>query len=376
MNILFLTPYLPSFGLNAGAGKMFECIRRLSERCRIELISFISIEDKERISHIKDFCSNIHAIDIKDYSCFPYRCHQITNLINRILSEGDIDILQCEYSFMSRYLPEQHSVPYVLTKHQIDSLSFLRRLKIERGILNKSILFLRAIKKKHEEKIWLDRFNKIIVFSDYDRDVLVRLYKTNSIEIIPLGVDTDYFSACLDEEETNDLVFVGNFSHRPNVDAVIYFCHEIMPLLKRDFPKVTMVVVGRNPSREIMDLQRDPNVRIAGYVKDIRPYIAKSRIFIMPIRFGSGIRGKLLEAWAMEKPVVSTSIGCEGVQAVDDKNILLADNSENFSFNIKRLLNDKKLRERLGRAGRDTVMQNYQWSDLIKKIERVYESLL
>jgi glycosyltransferase involved in cell wall biosynthesis len=163
---------------------------------------------------------------------------------------------------------------------------------------------------------------------------------------------------------------------RPNVDAVVWFCHEVLPLIRRQVPDARFYIVGQSPHRRVLDLADDPAVTVTGYVDDVRSYIAGACVYVVPLRIGGGTRLKVLEAMAMSKPVVSTSLGCEGFQGLESgRELYLADNPEQFAQRVIELLDDAFRRERLGRAARHFVEERYDWRLIVPRLEQIYEKL-
>jgi glycosyltransferase involved in cell wall biosynthesis len=376
LKILLLSPYLPSINTTACARKIYDCISLLHRRGHcIYLLSFCSEQDKERIGVISPYCSNIHLEYIRNYSRYSYNSVSLKQKINLLCKNGDIDILQCENAYMSKYIPKNIKVSSILIEHEILSVSFSERQKLEMNLCAKLILFARKIKKRFEEKGWYRKFNKIIVFSENDKYVIRNLYNTKNVEIIPLGINLKDYPLANAEKKVYDIIFVGNFSHSANVDAVLYFYKEILPLIKNRLPAISLILVGANPPESVKKLAEfDKNISISGYVKDISEYYFKSKVFIAPIRYGTGMSYKILEASALNMPVVSTSIGARGI--ISNGNIKIADTKQEFSDAVIDLLKNQDKRERLAEKGRSSVERHYEWDILLNKYERIYDDLL
>ena len=161
----------------------------------------------------------------------------------------------------------------------------------------------------------------------------------------------------------------------PNEDAVLYFYEQIFPLIEAQIPDVKFYVVGQNPTERVKQLSRHGNVIVTGMVDDVKPYIAKASVYVVPLRIGGGTRLKILEALAMEKAVVSTTIGCEGLQLTPNKDILIADEPENFARLVIQLAQDEKFRQRFGKSGRKRVEENYDWRSIGKQLNELYGRL-
>ena len=182
--------------------------------------------------------------------------------------------------------------------------------------------------------------------------------------VVPNGVDLDYFHVLPQPIQRRHLVFTGSMDWRPNQDAARYFVREILPLLKQVRPELECTFVGRNPPADIERLADIPGVHITGTVGDVRPYVERAAVYIVPLRIGGGSRLKILEALAMGRAVVSTTVGAEGLDVVHDKHLLLADDPRTFADCVLRLLDDQQRCRSLSTEGRRLVEQHYGWDAL------------
>lgn len=382
LKILYLCPYLPIRGIHSGGGRMFEILKRASQRHDISIISFVDDFDKGGISELRRYCKKIYTICRNPISNSSFNFltpdifrlfynSEMERMVEENVSRKNFDILQFEYLSMAQYMPRRtHSVT-VLTQHELNFLSAFRSLKINSNVFGKFRLLGRMANIFYYEAKFLSKFDEIITLTDYERRLLVSFFPWANVDVVNMGVDLDYFIPTEDISETDDLLFIGYFNHYPNVDAVLYFYKDILPLIRSQIPDVSFTVVGFNPPKEILKLSQDNNVYVEGFVEDIRPYLKKSKVFIMPVRTGAGMRGKLLEAWAMGKAVVSTSVGCEGLN-FRDGTVLIADKTEDFAKKTITLLENPDLRKRLGENGRRTAESMYSWDDLSLKLEEIY----
>jgi glycosyltransferase involved in cell wall biosynthesis len=170
-----------------------------------------------------------------------------------------------------------------------------------------------------------------------------------------------------------DLVFTAKMDFRPNVDAVLWFAREVLPLIRQGAPQTRFWVVGKDPHPRLAPLASDPAVVLTGWVEDVRPYIAGAAVYVIPLRIGGGTRLKVLEAMAMGKAIVSTALGCEGFELVPDQELVIADSPADFAAAVLALLHDPDRREQLGRAGRRFAGSRYDWQIIVPQLEQVYE---
>jgi glycosyltransferase involved in cell wall biosynthesis len=275
---------------------------------------------------------------------------------------------------MSRYIPSSINLPIVLVEHEVLSRSFYERARFERMIVRRIILYLRSVKKSFEERAWYRRFVKIIVFTDYDRHIIKKAHKSANLEVVPLGIDAgSYLYSEIDKKEY-DIVFAGHFSHYQNSFGAIHFLRKILPLIRKKLPDISVMIAGSAVPDEVRRLSKfDRNIHTSGYVDDMRRIYLRSRIAVVPIYFGSGMRYKILEAWVMRLPVVSTSIGARGFSA--SCFLRIADEKEDFAAQIINLLQEERLSRKLGLGARKIAEENYDWADIVKEYDCIYSGI-
>lgn len=376
MKILVFSPYLPAIDTSACARKIYDFIVLLHQRGHfIFLLSFCNEEDKERIKAIKPYCAQLYLEYLKDYSRYPYRSYSFTETIDSLCRNRTVDILQCENSYLSRYISTKVDIPRLLVEHEILSVSYWQRAELEANFIDKFIWYARAMKKTLEQKKWYRKFNKVVVFCEEDKSKIPKLCPQQLIEVIPLWVNLNDYPRQHTEKKFYDLVFVGNFSHLPNVDAALYFYKDILPLIKYRFPNVSVVLAGANPPLTIKEIAKsDKTVSVTGYTEDIKEAYVKSRVFVAPIRYGTGMRFKILEALALDLPVVSTSLGARGI--IFKENIKIADTEKEFATAVIDLLNNPDKCAILAENGRKLIEKYYNWETLLDKYEDIYRDLL
>jgi sugar transferase (PEP-CTERM/EpsH1 system associated) len=220
--------------------------------------------------------------------------------------------------------------------------------------------------------------DQVLAVSDVDAAMLQKLVPGLDVAVVPNGVDTltyrPEFASLEPRMPEGALVFTGTMDFRPNVDAVLWFARQVMPRVRAEAPEVHFFVVGQRPHRRLDSLQSDPAITLTGWVKDPRPYIAQAAVYVAPLRIGGGTRLKLLEAMAMGRPVVATSLGAEGYPVTDGRELLLADTPEDFATTVLALLRAPEWRAELGQAGRRFVEQRYDWQAIVPRLEAVYAS--
>jgi glycosyltransferase involved in cell wall biosynthesis len=222
--------------------------------------------------------------------------------------------------------------------------------------------------------------DRLVAVSQADADALQRLDPNLEPAIVPNGVDMSFYTAPVAPLKQGagpgqaDLVFTGKMDFRPNVDAVLWFAQEVLPLIRRESPETRFWVVGKDPHPRLAPLLVDPAVEVTGFVEDQRPYIAMAAVYVIPLRIGGGTRLKVLEAMAMSRAIVSTTLGCEGFEVETDRELITADQPSDFAAAVVALLRDPDRRAQLGAAGCEFAETRYDWQIVVPLLERVYNT--
>lgn len=267
------------------------------------------------------------------------------------------------------------STPAVLVEHNIDSSLWLRVFRAARSPLRKAGALLQAAELRGIERRLCPRFDLCVCVSEEDADRLRRIAPKAAVEVIPNGVDTEFFSPIKVEVEPERMVYVGSMDWYPNEDAVVYFCDRILPLIRRKVPGAELLIVGQSPTRKVRRLGGMRGIYVTGTVEDVRPYVASSAVFVVPLRVGGGTRLKILEALSMGKAVVSTSIGVEGLDLRPGIDLIVEDEPTRFAEAVVRLMRDERERERLGKSGRERVAERYGWEGIASKLFDLFNRL-
>jgi glycosyltransferase involved in cell wall biosynthesis len=261
--------------------------------------------------------------------------------------------------------------------HNVNTLLDYRHFRQARHPVEKVAWFIEWRKMRAYEREVVRRFDKCLVLSEEEKRHLLRLSPEVNVEVAPLGVDTAYFhNPAPERHDLLTLTFVGKMSYRPNTDAALTFCRCILPLIRRRFPDVQLEIVGMDPPESVRRLGEISGVTVTGWVDDMRHYLKRATVCVVPLRVGAGMRVKIVEALAMAKAVVSTSVGCEGLGLKDGEHLLIADSAKHFAAVVCCLLADKTLRLRLGQAGRRFVMEQYDWKRLTPQLEGIYAEVI
>jgi GT2 family glycosyltransferase len=382
--VLWMTAYLPHFGRHAGAGRMYHLLTRMAQRYRITLLAFIeNEEEREFLPELEAMCEKLVVMrrnPPRRLQLFPYEpfdeflTPEMERAMQECLEERDFDLIQLEYTQMASYADKALGIPTLLTKHEVDFAACARRARLESTWFRRLRWFYNYLQVLDREIALQRRVDTSICMTEPDRECLRRFCATVPIHVINTGVDLDYFSPPERPAARSRLVFVGAFRHNPNVDAMIHFCSEVLPLVQKEVPDTELYIVGSYPTPELVSLQNISGVHVTGFVPDVRPFMADSSVYVVPLRLGVGIRGKILEAWGMAMSVVATSVACAGLRYQDGEQIIVADTADDFAAGVVTLLKDPSRRARMGQAGRKMAEQFYNWEVAASQLDLLYQA--
>ena len=288
---------------------------------------------------------------------------QVQDRIDRAVQDVEYDLIMLEHSFVGYYrLPV--GVPIVLDQQNVESEVLHRASEHDRSRIRR-LFNLVEYKKYHSDEQRICRsVDLIMAASSLDREQMQNWSGVGECRVIPNGVDVHEFMLDSGPTGSNDipsLLFTGPLHYAPNAEAVLFFGNNIWPLIKRRIPRAQWTIVGTNPPREILQLTESDGVHAVGFVPDVRPYLMATEVVIVPLHIGGGTRLKILEAMAMQCPVVTTSLGCEGLDVTDGREVLIADSPSEFADRVVELLLDPAKRQVMGQAGRRLAEQHYDW---------------
>ena len=303
----------------------------------------------------------------------------IAACVEDLVAREQFDFVHLNHIDTAPYAASCGDIPRVVDTHNLLYQYYERRATLERNPAMRLLFGREARRFKEFEFEAFRSASHVMVCSREEADVVHRAAPEIAVEVVPNGVDCTFFQPDPNGTGTSslDLVFVGHMAYRPNHDAAVWFIENVLPRLRQKVPGVRFVVVGKNPDRSLLDLGSDhPDVIVTGTVEDVRQHIWSSRIAVVPIRYGSGTRLKVLEAFAMGIPTVSTAVGAEGIAYRDGVDILIADEPDSIIDAICRLLSDTALYESIGSNGRKTAVERYDWSIIGRQVVAIYRRLL
>jgi glycosyltransferase involved in cell wall biosynthesis len=387
------------FPLNSG-GKIrsFNIIKGLINFHEITLISFAKNEDEKYFGEIEKVIKSYKFIKFNEtaketikfyfelilniFFSLPfvikkYQSKKMKNIIVETLAHDKHDLIVCDFLTSSINLDLNINMPKVIFQHNAETLIWERAYKEERSLFKKIYFFIQFFKMKIFEKRILKKFDLCIAVSSKDKEYFINKFGLKNVRVIPTGVDVRYFIPRLEMQQENTLVYVGNINWFPTEDALSYFIKEILPLIKKECNSLKLYIVGLGPVKKVFSLaKKDNNIIVTGTVDDVREYINLASVFILPLRIGGGTRIKIYEAMASAKAIVSTSIGAEGLEVENNKNIILADTKESFASSVIQLLKDKELRIKIGSEARKYVEENCAWDKVVDKFSEYCENAI
>lgn len=284
------------------------------------------------------------------------------------------DIVQLEFTSMAQYAPlaRESGALVVCTAVDLAFRTQVRRARMERGWARKGRRWLGALSLWQYELRALRRCDLVLTLSAEDATALRRWLPRLPIAYVPSGIDLQDFPICFDPRAEDEVLFVGNYLHPPNVEGALWLAHAVWPLVRRLRPSARLTLAGRAPPAAIQALAA-PDIRIPGTVDDLRPLYARASLVTAPIFWGSGVRIKILEALACGLPLVTTALAAEGIDLRPDQRALFAERPAEFAAAIVRLLDDAALRARLGAAGRALIERDYDAAQIGARLASLYE---
>ena len=383
--------------------------RVLSEHARVSLLAFI--HDGEPLEIPGNSYQQVRTVKREPGYTFKkilrgavsrtplpllnYTTESMRRALEGTLAETDFDIVQVESIHLMGYLPiirAARSQPLIICDwHNIESELMGRYSEREGNILRRAYARRTARLMRNFEQRALDEFDAHVTVSERDAERLLSLNSKARIFVIENGVDAAHYSdeqlehayvawraqqAPSNSPIRNRILFVGSMDYHANIDGAVSFSREVWPHLCERKPDLTFTIVGRDPAPEVRALALIPGIEITGTVDDVRPYYREAIAAIVPLKVGGGSRLKILEAMAAGVPVVSTTLGAEGLEVTHDKNILIADTTEEMIEAIIKLIEKPEPREQLREAGRSLISNRYDWSRVGESLFRCYAGLL
>ena len=376
-----------------GQIRTLEILKRLHRRHEVHYLAYHQPRHPDALGRAGEYCSQAHPVEfdiphrrslafgvqlaqnLLDPLPLPvsrYQSRQMRQALAALLARESFDSIVCDFLFPAPNFAALEDC--VLFQHNVEAVIWRRHTEHAPDPLRRWYLGGQARKMFDYERSVCRAVRHVIAVSEEDAQAFRRDYGCERVSVTPTGVDIEAFTPQPSTTPPLDLIFVGSMDWLPNIDAMRLFLDEILPRIRRERPATTVGIVGRQPPSELLDrAAQDPGLTVTGTVPDVRPYLWNSQVSIVPLRIGGGTRLKIYEAVAARLPVVSTTVGAEGLGLRDGQEILLADTPEAFAQACLRLLADAGARERVQEAAWNTVAENYSWERVTTQFEDILE---
>jgi len=400
MKVLFLSqivPYPPHGGV---LQRGYNIIREIAKNHDVHLLAFIHPEiltsqaliDESR-QELEKLCTTIDYFPLwpkksgihkyvalalggvyrGPFSELAHRSTGFRDRMQELLVDENVDLVHYDTIGLARYKKYAPDTPSVITHHNIESNLMARRSQVERTAFGRWYVARQARLLRESESTESSRFDCNVLMSTTDETDLRKMAPGITTAIVPNGVDIEYFQPSGANVEPA-IIYTGGMNMFANEDAVLYLLNEMWAEIKQAVPGVHFYVIGQDPTKEILEIaKKDGSVTVTGFVDDIRPYVARSAVYVVPIRVGGGTRLKVLDALAQGKAIVSTSVGCEGISVTDGIDIRIEDEPGEFVRRTVELLMDAGKREELGAKARKLAVDEYSWEKIGRVLDGVYQ---
>lgn len=386
LRVLFLTCHLPYPPISGGRRREMELLERLpSVDVDLLVVTKTPEEDRANTSALRRICRSVSVFDAAPDRApaglapqiARHWCPEVAEKVRSLLSSGDIDLVHIEGFYLTHLLPEACPVPVLLVEQNIEFELFAQRAGLSDDPVERLSLLREYRATRAAEVAAWHSADSIAVLTERDRVAVRREAPGTPVALVPDGVDFRASDAARNFGEHQAVVFVGNYAYGPNADAATWLCEELAPVLKQEVPLARLLLVGNEPTEEMRRCAEasDGRVIVTGRVSDTGPYLECADVVVCPLRFGGGVKVKMLEALSAGRAIVTTPVGSQGLEALD-RSFLVREPSAEFSDAVVGLLRDPHRRRGLERAATEAVGQLPTWDDAAGALVRCYSALL
>jgi sugar transferase (PEP-CTERM/EpsH1 system associated) len=395
MNVLWLNAGLLLPLDKGGKLRTWHLMRHLARRHHISYLSFADPSaSAATLDGMLDVCRSLETVPRRDppkgtwrfrldaaryipqrvpYAIAKYRSAAYRQRVSDLVRHKRFDVIVCDFLVPLVNLPEDLPCPTVLFTHNVEAEIWRRHAATAAHPLTRTLLRQQWGRMVRFEGRALARCDLVLAVSHADVATFSRLYAgaaRRPMHVVQTGVDTEYFSPRPAPPRPAHLVFTGSMDWLPNEDAMLHFVHDVLPRIRAVEPSVTLSIVGRDPTPTVRQLADHAGIEVTGRVDDVRPDIARSRLYVVPLRIGGGTRLKIFEAMAMGRAVVSTTIGAEGLPVTSGRDIVIADGPDAFARAVVDLIRDHDRRRRIEAGARQLVVDGYDWCAAAQNLEQ------
>jgi GT2 family glycosyltransferase len=391
LHILFLCPYSIYPPTHGGGVFMYQAVRRLARRHRVHVLAFVdNAEEAEQNHKLEGVAASVRCL-VRTYpppldflGTLPYsvRCFispEFERLVHRTIWERQIDVVQVEYTQLGHFAGGWRHTPTLLFEHDVYFQTTRRALGRAASAGERARSFVEWLRAIRYELRLLRRMDLVETCSEKERRLLESFLGPDATPVrgdLRSAIEVGDYRPVFGGREPDTLLFVGNFRHAPNLDGLRFLVGEVLPGLRASRPRAELVVAGSHPTPQVESLCCQPGVRLLGMVPEIREVLARYALFLAPIFTGSGVRVKILEAFAAGIPVISTPLGAEGLDVAAGRDLLFARDARQFISAIMELLDNPGHAEALARSARGIVERRYAADEVLERLEQAYRGLL
>lgn len=393
MNVLLLTQVLPYPPDSGPKVKTYNVIKYLAQKHQVTLASFVRGDQSEQARHLERYCRAVHTVPMERSAAQdgmamarslltgqPWMMvrddrEAMRRLVDRLAAEQHFDVAHADQLNMCQYARRVPGAFKVLDAHNALWLLYRRLWQTmppgpRKWLLGRDWQLLRSYEGQQVRE-----FEAVLAVSDEDKAALQEAAgEAVDITVIPIAIDADEIKMIEREAEPAHILHIGTMYWPPNIDAVNWFVQQVYPLVRQQRPDVQFDVLGSRPPAELLALNdAGLGINVTGYVEDPTPYEQQAAVMVVPLLAGGGMRVKILNALAEGLPIVSTTLGCEGIQVTPGRDILVGDTPDEFAAHVLRLLNDSALGRKLAASGRRLVEEKYDYHTACRALDEVYD---
>jgi len=409
MHILFLTqilPYPPDAGPKVKTWHVLQALAEYGHN--VTLVSFVRSEEVQYIPDVEKVCDAVYAVPIRrsrladlGYMLRSYLTTRpflverddlwpMQDKVNKLIKEKEFDFIHADQLTMVQFalrgakLAKDRKPKVIFDAHNA-VWAIVERMQENASWFLKPILHVEKQRVKRYEGDLLKAVDHVFAVTNVDQiglEVALKFSGVNHAEkvaqitVVPIAVDTRQQQPVKRQQGLRNIVTLGTLHYPPNADGIRWFFNEVFPIIQQRIPDATLTIIGKNPPPDFVEhaINHPSSIRLTGYVPDLVPYLEQSALMVVPVRAGGGMRVRILEAFAYAMPVITTTIGLEGIKAVSDQDVLVADSAADFAESVEKLLQDEVLQEQLSINGRKLAETHYDWQVVLASMNSVYES--
>ena len=391
MRILTLISKFPWPLTDGAVIRDFNLLREAAKRHEVSLLCFLfKPSDREQFDALRPFCRKIVGLDLvrpkwrtlanaaeslvtaDPFIIREYWRPEMARALEKFVDEERINVIHSHFLHMSQYVGHKRGAAFVHDAHNLEHVLWQRMGRTTSNPFKKAFIQTQYGKLVRRQQEVGRASEKCVVLSDEDRAEYRRICPEADVTTVPNGADVEYWTPRDGVTEPASILYFGNLSWPPQADAAIYFHDKILPIIRKQVPDVKFYIVGQNPPESVNALVSD-RVIVTGFVPDMREYVARATVVVMPLRAGAGTKHRVFQALCMKKPVVCTAVAAEGIALTHGETALLADDPERFASATVSLLQDAALRQRLGERGRQLVLDRYDWRTIYERLEQAFQ---